>query len=1112
MPLPSKPEGTTVRLILARYESTSRPRTKPIAKDTYLMLLPPGYEMNNKLKIKSSILPTNGNLAVYYIEDSKQTEELLELSKLLSSSPLANAAPPATRNPPPPFEDHIDNIKFVVNGPGDEEEERISSYRHVICHMHAVVTNGLANFINSDTPEDKRSGIAYLESLGRPSPIWEELAKKLLIEEQRVLQELVKEIRGGWNFFKFHLSAKVRVGDYERLAVAAMSEAIDKSPVIRTFHTVAYDVNVEHYVHGRPGECLLPQMEAWIRSPKYLDNDYFRIDSLFVTQTRKHPIQCLDELGERFFRKVIDTSQSGEVLYTRAVLCRSLLITYFFQSFLSVWDTCLLNSHLEAMGNAIFGYPNIIDRLRNNVGRASCPRGGHDVKCGAALSTAGDKNSDADRVTSESRRNLPQVATATSVDIEMVDVSPLSDLSSETIIQNEESKARRPVPTGKYSTKGKKMTRAEKRKRAKQASKKMADQSEAIIGTPDSTPMNTSIEVGKATAPVDDMNKVEVSGQEGVLDVSVKTQSHSLLKDLGVLRDITTSAIKESGATASSEQKPLQQSQQQLARIPTQPVISKSKAKKERRRARAALNPISQKLNDNGSQQENIGAISAVNQEPVSTHLISLGSKAAKMARRRKSPSATEKRIFGAKPARELTLQPKELEGASESAQKSVEASPTDVITKPRYYDDKAAIERAIEDSANEPSAWTEVKSRKEIKTAALETGQSASRTGSSPTRGRRGNGNLGRREYHGQRAKPQSEGSSPPGQAKGPSRDRGHSTRHGRQENKRPLASTQSAKMRREPRLPVLTNLQEFPTLAQSNILLQGGRPRWHVRRHTSNTLYDSSFESDHNVDGIVQGGEQGSATVGATIVAADGEQKATVETTIVAAEEEKEATVTGGRVGTKSGDEHSTKAIPQKVEKGATVAGARVDMKKGDEHSARVIPKEGEKQEHSSSPAVAESSGIGEKSRDDMSTPLEQSPRSSQPERSPVLVLEDRITFTATTKRESKRQGRNYRSKRERQQGDPKPCTSKDRSEGSSVIDITSPKTTGNIEPPANPEQPAAKDRAQKTRSEQKPRKPKVQVSEVSSIDNGDAGKGAEEGPQNKEVQVASTVSDPE
>ncbi|KAF3911492.1 hypothetical protein ABW20_dc0106962 [Dactylellina cionopaga] len=452
-------ESATYKLILARHSRGNRPRTKQLAEDTFLMLLPPGYEMNNKLKLKGNILPHGGQFIVSYMTNPKQTDELLELIRLRSCSPLVNAIAPADRRIPPSYDDHVGNLKFVDDILDEESEDNAGGYRCVISHMHSIFTTALTKYINAEPSDERIYGMPYLETLGRSSPIWEERAKKLLLEEQKVLQELVKEVKGGINFIHFHISRMVKVCHFEKLVMAAMMDAIARSPIVRAYHMIAYDVNIERYVHGIPGEALLPQLGSWIKSPNSTDTDSFRINSHYVTQTQKHPMQCLDDLGEKFFRKLIDTFQSGEVLYTRAVLCRSLLITYFFQSFISVWDDCLLNGHLESMKGVIPAYPKIHDRLRETMTRGSCPRESHpEMKTISKLLI--DAYGEEEAIITTSRP-----AISSSVDVEMVDAGPLSDRSSATIIQDEDSSLQQVRKTS--SKKSKKAKKAQKRRQAK---------------------------------------------------------------------------------------------------------------------------------------------------------------------------------------------------------------------------------------------------------------------------------------------------------------------------------------------------------------------------------------------------------------------------------------------------------------------------------------------------------------------------------------------------------------------------------------------------------------------------------------------------------------------
>ncbi|KAF3177180.1 hypothetical protein TWF751_002701 [Orbilia oligospora] len=426
------------QLIIARSQGGTRPKTRRIADDVILMHLPPGYELNNKLKFNNSLLPVYGELSVLYIDDPKHATELIELVRLRATSPLINSIPPKRRAKPlPPHSEHAENIQYICDFLDEEEENRASQYRHVMGRIHEVIISGLLKYVSSEPGNDKTKVLAYLQNLGRASPVWEERVKKLLLEEHKVLQDMIKEIQGGWPFLQHFLGSNmITANQWERLVITAMAETVRKSPVLRDYHMVVYDVSIDHFIHGKVGETLLTSLDAWKCDVESINSDSFRINSPFMT-SRKHPMQRLDELGEKFFRKLTNTYQSGELLYTRAVLCRSILTTYFFQAFISVWDDCVLNGHLQGLKGLVPVYPKIMDRLRDHMAHGTCPRECHP---GTRRKIAQGDADDIPCILPPKPSRILVVQAAVSEDVEMVDADPLSDRSSETIIQQDESR------------------------------------------------------------------------------------------------------------------------------------------------------------------------------------------------------------------------------------------------------------------------------------------------------------------------------------------------------------------------------------------------------------------------------------------------------------------------------------------------------------------------------------------------------------------------------------------------------------------------------------------------------------------------------------------------
>ncbi|KAF3291016.1 hypothetical protein TWF970_000269 [Orbilia oligospora] len=452
------------QLIIARSQGGTRPKTRRIADDVILMHLPPGYELNNKLKFNNSLLPVYGELSVLYIDDPKHATELIELVRLRATSPLINSIPPKRRAKPlPPHSEHAENIQYICDFLGEEEENQASQYRHVMGRIHEVIISGLLKYVSSEPSNDKTKVLAYLQNLGRASPVWEERVKKLLLEEHKVLQDMIKEIQGGWPFLQHFLSSNmITANQWERLVITAMAETVRKSPVLRDYHMVVYDVSIDHFIHGKVGETLLTSLDAWKCDVESINCDSFRINSPFMT-SRKHPMQRLDELGEKFFRKLTNTYQSGELLYTRAVLCRSILTTYFFQAFISVWDDCVLNGHLQGLKGLVPVYPKIMDRLRDHMAHGTCPRESHP---GTRRKLAQGDADDIPCILPPKPSRILVVQAAVSEDVEMVDADPLSDSSSETIIQQDESR-----PSVAPSTSKEEERRRKRRDRRKQVRK-----------------------------------------------------------------------------------------------------------------------------------------------------------------------------------------------------------------------------------------------------------------------------------------------------------------------------------------------------------------------------------------------------------------------------------------------------------------------------------------------------------------------------------------------------------------------------------------------------------------------------------------------------------------
>ncbi|KAK6500785.1 hypothetical protein TWF506_003548 [Arthrobotrys conoides] len=595
------------QLVIARAEGGTRLKTRRIADDVILMHLPPGYELHNKLKLNSSLLPVFGELSVLYIDDPKHATELIELARLRGASPLINSLPPKRREKPlPPHNEHPENIRFICDFLDDEEETQACRYRHVMGRIHEVIITGLLKYASSEPGNDKTKVLAYLQNLGRASPVWEDRVKKLLLEEHKVLQNMIKEIQGGWPFLQHFLTGNlITAAQWERLIITAMTETVRKSPVLRDYHMVVYDVSVDHFVHGKVGETLLTSLDAWRCNVGSINADSFRINSPFMT-SRKHPMQRLDELGEKFFRKLTNTYQSGELLYTRAVLCRSILTTYFFQAFISVWDDCVLNGHLQGLKGLVPVYPKIMDRLRDHMAYGTCPRESHPGLGSTGNTTRkltqGENNGISRIVPSKSSRILV-VQAAVSEDVEMVDAGPLSDNSSETIIQQEELRS-----SGAHSISKQDEKRKQRRNRRKQIRKatlitieQKPSQSSSALRGPRVTrierlefPSEDLVDEEALDAPSAPSHMVNKAPNETIALKNIQATSlekQSLPKDRSIKSTDDKSENLGLAAEAFDVGKELTEEVEKLA-LPEASVGGqnhiKNRAKKERRKARAA--------------------------------------------------------------------------------------------------------------------------------------------------------------------------------------------------------------------------------------------------------------------------------------------------------------------------------------------------------------------------------------------------------------------------------------------------------------------------------------------------------------------------------------------
>ncbi|KAK6360301.1 hypothetical protein TWF730_006448 [Orbilia blumenaviensis] len=735
------------QLIIARAEGGSRPKTRRIADDVILMHLPPGYEMTNKLKISSSVLPAHGELSVLYIDDPKHANELIELVNLRSASPLVNSIPPPRRNKPlPPHNEHPENIKFIGDLLDEDDEAHASHYRHVVSRIHEVMATGILKYVNSEHPDDKANIIPYLQYLGRASPVWEDRAKKLLIEEQRVLQQIIKEIRGGWQFLYYFLSSnKITAANWDRLVITSMAQTVGKSPILRDYHAIAYDVSIDNFVHGKVGETLLTQLDAWKCAPDAINPDSFRIDSPYMT-SRKHPMQRLDELGEKFFRKLTNTHQSGEILYTRAVLCRSILITYFFQNFVSVWDDCILNGHIQGLKGIVPSYPKIVDRLREYMSHGSCPRENHPDFRNATKRFVHGEN-DIHPAPSKSAQILV-VKASTLGEFTMVESRPLSEDSSGAIIkQGMESSTKASIS----KMEEKKRNRRDRRKQMRRATIGSVEERPAP-GEPTTEAVIGILEPFSSEILVDTERQDFASGSSNRADDSlvieppktvpfVNPQTRSLIEDLGIKGlDISKNTDSVTGGSGGV----MEVAVDEKAPLPGPSVAgqnySRNRAKKERRKARAANLIALQEI-----EQASLGAKKDVAVSPPTNNDALVVPKTKKSKKRKNShPKAenlgliqraeeekpTETDIFSNSPEKQIqpvpqeqveSKMPRRRRGNSQmptapgaavaQTNEPVKMSPT----KPDVdlYDDPEAIAAGIKASEEDESSWTKVGGKK---------------------------------------------------------------------------------------------------------------------------------------------------------------------------------------------------------------------------------------------------------------------------------------------------------------------------------------------------------------------------------------------------------------
>ncbi|KAF3318549.1 hypothetical protein TWF173_006575 [Orbilia oligospora] len=713
------------QLIIARSQGGTRPKTRRIADDVILMHLPPGYELNNKLKFNNSLLPVYGELSVLYIDDPKHATELIELVRLRATSPLINSIPPKRRAKPlPPHSEHAENIQYICDFLDEEEENQASQYRHVMGRIHEVIISGLLKYVSSEPGNDKTKVLAYLQNLGRASPVWEERVKKLLLEEHKVLQDMIKEIQGGWPFLQHFLSSNmITANQWERLVITAMAETVRKSPVLRDYHMVVYDVSIDHFIHGKVGETLLTSLDAWKCDVESINTDSFRINSPFMT-SRKHPMQRLDELGEKFFRKLTNTYQSGELLYTRAVLCRSILTTYFFQAFISVWDDCVLNGHLQGLKELVPVYPKIMDRLRDHMAHGTCPR---ESRPGTRRKLAQGDADDIPYILPQKPSRILVVQAAVSEDVEMVDADPLSDSSSETIIQQDESRPSVALSTSKEEERRRK--RRDRRKQVRKATLITIEQKPTQGSSATGGPLVTRIERLKfpSGGPIEVLDAASTPSQMIKTPDETKTS-----KDINTI-NLETQPLISSRSISRMEDEPkhlglslevlnggseLIEEVEKIT-LPEASVGGQNYIKnRERRKARAANVAALQAEQTSPRAEQNATVSPPVKETTPSVPLQSIGEltktvhqkQENKMPRRRKTTTQVVPRtVPGA-----IVIGPT-AQQAVQTDQPAASKSQASTPSKPDsdLYDDPEAIAAGIKASEEEESSWTKVGGKK---------------------------------------------------------------------------------------------------------------------------------------------------------------------------------------------------------------------------------------------------------------------------------------------------------------------------------------------------------------------------------------------------------------
>ncbi|KAF3933320.1 hypothetical protein ABW19_dt0201509 [Dactylella cylindrospora] len=767
-----------IAITIARWNRGAGPRTKILSPNRVLVLVLDGYEISNKIPVDVSMLPKRGDITVSWLEDPSQTEEVLNVirlrSKLTPVGTIAHGTPTAGYL----HEYNADNMKFMsmcING------DRNTNYRHVIWKLHDVITGNLNGYLSSENEADKKGAMIYLQQLGRPSPLWEEQTRALLIEEQNVLQAMIKQIRGGLAYVKFHISNKIRSGHFEKLVSLAIAGARDKNKLLEQCYYVSYDVDIEHYIHGPPGETLLAQLEAWAQPPLGTDDDSFRIDSNFMTNFRKHPMQRLDELGERFFRGFIESNQSGEVLYTRAVLCRSLLITTFFQTFLEIWDDCLLNGHLKGLDGLVPIIPKLTERIKcNTMGIRSIGKISPPIRFVSLSNEASCEDSGSDEA-SRSQPDVPRNPSPveTSIDVEMVDAGPLSDLSSDTVIHDEKA-VMLPVAAMVPAKKTKSATRAEKRRNARKTRQNVAVNAELNV----ESIINIQVD--------EESSKENRAGLNSI----IQERSQSLLGDLGIgIEKLAERPIDANSLTLQSGQ------QINISRpifdeeaAPNSKVVSKSMAKRLRRKARAAAT-----------------------KSPANTvEELSVPQQSACSPKSDESAEAELEQKMSPKQEEHTKIHENASSGVSTPPVVSVQvASTSEEKANDNGYNEEEAIQQAVEASMEDAWKVVERKPKKVLPPP-------------KPTRRGRGRGGLKHNNAHGQII-PRQTGAGRPGEAAA-SKTKGHAITGGStpstlnsshspfqrsQGSKRgSKRSSAYAKAANSQRLPVLHDLEEFPTL----------------------------------------------------------------------------------------------------------------------------------------------------------------------------------------------------------------------------------------------------------------------------------------------------------